>query len=280
MLSLKAFAKINLYLRVLGVRQDGYHELETLFERISLCDEITLSPCGQGIQLEVEGSDLPSGPENLAYRAADQFRQHFGIQQGVRIKLTKKIPIAAGLGGGSSDAATVLLGLNDLFKVNAEKEELLRLGTGLGADVPFFLLETRRAVGKGRGDQLEEEPSADACFYLLATPLVSVLTKDVYKSWDKLKRLTPRSKNDSITVHLRVPPQQWSNDLEAVVVWEYQQVREFADQLRRLGLSQVRLSGSGPTFFAGFGDQLEAEHWARRVSSSIKNCQVHSVQGH
>jgi len=147
-LVLNAHAKINLYLRVLRKREDGYHDIETLFERITLHDKITFSPSDDGeIHLDCRGSHLSAGPENLCYRAAEQFRKKFGIQKGIRIQLTKKIPIAAGLGGGSSDAAAVLSGLNQWWKVGASHRELLALGGRIGADVPFFLLGKRRAIG-------------------------------------------------------------------------------------------------------------------------------------
>lgn len=295
-LVLNAYAKINLYLRVLRKREDGYHDIETLFERISLYDEITFSPAGdKGIHLDcLVGAYghtplLSSGPENLCYRAAEQFMKQFGVEKGIRIQLTKKIPIAAGLGGGSSDAAAVLSGLNQWWKVDASQRELIELGGRVGADVPFFLLGKRRAIGKGRGDILdvgarpfgfaqdERRLAPTKAFYLIATPRISVLTKDVYESWDKLNGLTPPSQNDNIKP--LASGREWINDLEPVVIQEYEQVKEFADHLREVGLSKIRLSGSGPTFFAELQSQKEGKGWIQKIKTVYPNCQVYCVEG-
>ena len=305
-LVLNAHAKINLYLRVLRKRKDGYHDIETLFERISLHDEIILSSAGDGkIHLDCLGvgayRDTPllsSGPENLCYRAAEQFRKKFGIEEGIRIQLVKKIPIAAGLGGGSSDAATVLSGLNQWWKVEASHQELLDLGGCIGADVPFFLMGKRRTIGKGRGDIFVGaglKPAPTRIFYLIATPQVSVLTRDVYESWDQLNGLTPLPKNDTMNpltetepCSCEAPPKfsvlkgeaEWGNDLEPVVVQKYQRVREFADHVRGLGLSKIRLSGSGPTFFTELQNQEDGDRWAQKIRAVYPNCQVHCVEGY
>ncbi len=290
-LRLRAYAKINLYLRVLRTREDGYHDIETLFERISLHDEIMLSAAGdQGIHLDcfvgavpfdsAQGKrepPLPSGPENLCYRAAEQFRKRFNIQEGVRIQLVKRIPVAAGLGGGSSDAAAVLSGLNQWWKVGASHRELLELGGRIGADVPFFLLGVRRAIGRGRGDVFVGaglKPAPTRTFYLIVTPRISVLTKDVYKGWDDLNGLTPPVKNDNIK-----PLAEWVNDLEPVVIQKYHEVREFADLLRRMGLSKIRLSGSGPTFFSKLQSQKEGKEWMRKIKAVRPSCQAYCVEG-
>lgn len=277
-LALNAYAKINLYLRVLRKREDGYHDIETLFERITLHDKVMFSPADDGeIHLDCLGSHLSAGPENLCYRAAEQFRKKFGIQKGIRIQLTKKIPIAAGLGGGSSDAAAVLSGLNQWWSVGASQQDLLELGGQMGADVPFFLLGVRRAIGKGRGDFFTGagfKPAPTRTFYLIATPQISVLTKDVYKSWDKLNGLTPSPENDTIN-----PLDEWMNDLEPVVVQKYEQVREFVDYLLQAGLSKIRLSGSGPTFFAEVKGREEGDYWLNRLKSLTRDCQLFCVEG-
>lgn len=276
-LTLNAYAKINLYLRVLGKGKDGYHELDTLFERVSLHDEIRLSPSRNGIELEIQGADLPSGSSNLAYRAAQQFKEGFGIKEGVRIKLTKRIPIAAGLGGGSSDAATVLLGLNRLWKVYAPLNQLMELGRGLGADVPFFLLQERWAIGTGRGDVLKPLsalPGSKRRIYLLATPNVTVLTKEVYAQWDRWT-LTPLEVSDKTNRY-----DGWENDLLPVVLQKYPKVKAFAQQLKELGLStRIQLSGSGPTFFTPMETLRLAQQWVRRVKGAIPKCQVFAIEG-
>lgn len=274
-LTLKAYAKINLFLKVLGKRLDGYHQIETLFERVSLCDEITLSPLQEGIQLETKGENLPSGPENLAYRAAEIFLDRFGIKKGVRIHLEKRIPVAAGLGGGSSDAAAVLLGLDRLFGIGAKKEGLMKLGGELGADVPFFLLETRRALGKGRGDELEVEPDGPRCFYLLVTPPVTVLTRDSYEAWDRLNALTVAPSGAKIN---RRTETVWANDLEPVVLQQYPVVAEVYSFLRQLGPKPPQLSGSGPTVFMEVSGAKEAMRWASEVRGLKRGWRVEWVR--
>ena len=275
-LKLKAYAKINLYLRVLGLREDGYHEIETLFERVSLYDEIVLAPQDHGIALEVIGAELPARDENLAYRAAQFFKDHFGVKRGVRIQLSKNIPVAAGLGGGSSDAATVLLGLNQLWGLNATREDLMKVGGRLGADVPFFLLERRRALGKGRGDQVKEESISESDQYLLVTPPVSVLTRDVYKAWDELNALTPTPKDVKITDKFLT---HWGNELEPIVISKCPVVKEVFSLLRQLDFSRVQLSGSGPTVFAETSDPKQARLGLTQVKSAHKDWRVEQVKG-
>ncbi len=144
-------AKINLFLKVLRKRKDGYHDILTLMQRISLCDEITLAPAGEGVVLHCPGSGLPEGEDNIAFRAAQRLLSDASCASGVEITIRKKIPVAAGLGGGSSNAATVLLALNELMELHYSREELMRMGAGLGADVPFFIYGKSAAWASGIG---------------------------------------------------------------------------------------------------------------------------------
>jgi len=159
-------AKVNLYLKVIRKRVDGYHDIETLFERISLCDILTFRLKENGISLRCQGEKLPSDSNNLIYRAAFLLKSTYAVKQGIDICLQKKIPVAAGLGGGSSDAATTLLALNRIWKLNLSLEKLLKHATELGSDVPFFVMQTPFAIGKGRGGEINKgscAPKIMAC---------------------------------------------------------------------------------------------------------------------
>ncbi len=195
MLRLLAPAKLNLSLHVVGKRPDGYHELETLFERLDLADELTLAPQPQGMTVTCDDPNLDCGPENLVTQAAALVQETCGVQQGVAIHLIKRIPIASGLGGGSSDAATTLIGLRQLWNVRLSRTQLLELAGRLGSDVPFFLEEAAFAIGRGRGDQCEPlDGDLPTLWHALVVPPVRLSTKDVYAGFDGRRqesRLTP-----------------------------------------------------------------------------------------
>ncbi len=191
-LRLSSPAKINLFLNVLFKRKDGYHEIKTLFERISLSDELILVPSRSGIKIISDSKKLPKGPNNIAYRAAKFLKDRFGIKKGIVIKIRKRIPIAAGLGGGSSNAASVLLGLNRLWRLRLSKKELLSVGAKLGSDVPFFILETPFAVGRGRGEILRKiQPPGKKIWHCLVKPSFSIATKAAYNNLEKIRLAPP-----------------------------------------------------------------------------------------
>ena len=181
MLCLRAPAKINLYLRVLGKRPDGYHELETVFERVDLADELAFE-ASRELALTCDDPSLPCGEDNLVLRAARLLQQATGCGAGARIHLTKRIPIAAGLGGGSSDAAAAMVGLNQLWNLWLESSHLMELGASLGSDVPFFLAPTAFAVGRGRGEQCEPLPPEPPLVHVLVVPPERLSTREVYKN--------------------------------------------------------------------------------------------------
>ena len=162
-------AKVNLYLEVLSKRPDGYHEIQTLMQRVDLSDELEIDLGGRGIRLVSEGAEVPEGMDNLACRAARIFCEEFGIRGDLRIRLKKKIPVAAGLGGGSSNAATVLMGLNELLQAGGEGERLMALGAKIGADVPFFIFQKpalARGIGREiNGGQLARARSGSSCWF-------------------------------------------------------------------------------------------------------------------
>ncbi|MBI3615020.1 MAG: 4-(cytidine 5'-diphospho)-2-C-methyl-D-erythritol kinase [Candidatus Omnitrophica bacterium] len=259
--TLPAYAKVNLYLDVLGKRPDGYHELVTLFERIDLADELTLEPIpGKEIEIRCDDPQIPRDRSNLAARAADSYRRALGISQGVRISLKKKIPVAAGLGGGSSDAAATLKGLQELNGNPLPQEELHRLAGGLGADVPFFLSPGPLALGRGRGDELHPLEVRPSLWHLLVFPSFPIPTKAVYQAY----RLTaPGPDVTLLTRALRdnhVPGicDLLFNALEPTVEALYPALLSVKAALRRAGLARPIVSGSGSTVMALCASQKEA----------------------
>ena len=178
MLRLAAPAKLNLSLRVLGRRPDGYHEIETLFERIDLADELTFEP-HEALALTCTDPALSCGEDNLVLRAARALQQESGLTRGARIHLVKHIPIAAGLGGGSSDGAATLLGLNALWDLRWTRARLAELGARVGSDVAFFLTDTPFAIGRGRGERCEPVAGARALVHVRAVPPERLATADV-----------------------------------------------------------------------------------------------------
>jgi 4-diphosphocytidyl-2-C-methyl-D-erythritol kinase len=243
---MKAFpapGKLNLFLHVLARRADGYHELQTVFRLIDRCDSVRIAPRDDG-EIRFAG---PYAEDNLCVRAARLLKTHTSTRLGADIELEKRLPVGGGLGGGSSDAATVLVALNRLWDLRLGRTELLELAPKLGADVAFFLWGTN-AVGGGIGEQLTalELPAA---WYLVLTPQVTVSTKEIFAS-----ALTGKSKR------IKIPPffpGQGVNDLEAVVTARYPEVAASLSWLRQ-HTPKARMTGSGACLFAEFATQAEA----------------------
>jgi len=253
-LSLKAPCKVNLYLKVLRRRRDGFHELDTLFERINLCDEIVLKPYAKGIRLKCNVKSLPTGPKNLVYKAALLLKSKFAVKKGVQILLKKKTPIAAGLGGGSSDAATTLMGLNRFWNLKLSTRQLMDLASYLGSDVPFFILDTPYAIGRGRGEKLHKVCSRLKIWHVLVKPRIKVLTKHVYQGLKP--HLLTRSRANARMLAAVIQKknilklnQMLFNALEDVVVQKYAVIRTIKRDLLKAGASTALVSGSGPTVF-------------------------------
>lgn len=254
----RSFAKINLHLQVVGRRADGYHELVTVFQTVDLSDLLTLELRGADVQLNVSEGDAPGGEENLAYQAAQGFLQRWAPAAGLRMDLKKRIPVGGGLGGGSSNAATVLLGLQRILGVPASREDLQELASQLGADVPYFLWGGT-ACGRGRGDQIEPLQDLEERAVLLVTPPIEISTAEVFgqlrtgKSAVGLANVEWGWARDS----------GWSgmdrgrNDLEQIVMTRFPVMRDVYNALVEAGATVVRLSGTGATLFAFFEDDTE-----------------------
>ncbi|MBM3329586.1 MAG: 4-(cytidine 5'-diphospho)-2-C-methyl-D-erythritol kinase [Calditrichaeota bacterium] len=255
---LKAYAKINLGLRVGARRPDGYHELETFFQRIDLADEIELTPAES---VTYDGPKLTETDEaNLVIRAARRFIATFS-GSGAHIKLRKRIPVGAGLGGGSSDAAAVLRGMARTNGVEPKDTRLFEIALGLGSDVPFFLLDRPAAIGRSRGEVLKSAESLpEKTRVVILWPGFPISTTWAYRSLDE--RLTLGTEGTNISVrnfsegtterdHLR-------NDFEAVVFAAHPELLEARDQLLTLGARNAGLSGSGSALYAVFDDEARA----------------------
>jgi len=262
MLRLQAPAKLNLYLRVLGKRPDGYHELETVFERIDLADELTFEPADT-VRLTCNDPSLLCGEDNLILRAARLLQTATGTKRGAAIHLIKRIPTAAGLGGGSSDAATTLLALNRLWNLDLQPQHLTELAAQLGADVPFFLLETSFALGKGRGDACQPlaAPSVELA-HVLVVPAVRLSTTEVFSTAEF--NLTAKTPSSTMVAHalsngsLSELAQGLWNDLEPEAIRRCPIISVIQSRLRERGCLGVRLSGSGPSVFGLCRDEAHA----------------------
>ncbi len=252
----QAPAKVNLGLAVHGRRPDGYHDISTIFLKISLTDTLLFEAIPRDIIVHCTDPSIPSDERNLVYKAA-RLLHPLAPDQGVRVYLDKRIPAAAGLGGGSSDAATTLLALNRLWHLHLTPRELMQYAVQLGADVPFFLLPAPAALGRGRGDQLEPLPCPQDFSLIVVTPHIAVSTAWVYAQLRLA--LTAERNNTTITTILRDAFVSGDiakvgatcfNDLEEVVLQQVPVVREAKRALMRTGIYGVCMSGSGPTVYA------------------------------
>lgn len=266
-------AKVNLLLRVLDRRSDGFHDLETLFQAVDLCDQVEVTTGGAGVRLLVEGPDLGPVRENLAYRAAVGFLERAGLaEEGVTIQLRKRIPAGAGLGGGSSDAAAVLRCLDALWPGRAAASELSALALDLGSDVPFFLGPAGLALGRGRGERLTPLPPLPTGHLVLVLPPVHVATGGAYAA------LAGRRAGEATPLRVPLPEGPWAledvaamaeNDFEEVVVAAHAQVSASLQALREAGARPFLLSGSGAACFGMFTGAEEARDAASRIGSRL-----------
>lgn len=270
-ITLKAPAKINLYLEVGSRRPDGYHSVRTVLQAVEWFDlvELEMERVGRGVELEVAG-EAPAGEENLCQRAVGAFLEATGVSMGVKVKLTKRIPLAAGLGGGSSDAAAVLRGLNHLTGGSLGREELFRLASSLGSDVPFFLVGGT-ALGEGRGERIIPVVQAPPLPVVLVNPGSGLPTAEVYRRFDSSPRKEPpaeglRSLLDSLAAgDVRRLASFLHNSLQEAACELLPVLREILDAARRAGAGGVLVSGSGPTVFMLAADDREAELLASRM---------------
>lgn len=273
-LRLRSFAKVNLGLEVLGLREDGYHELRTLFQTIDLHDDIVLRPREREIVVRCDHPQVPQDGTNLAARAAEEIRRYARVERGVEIEIRKRIPVGGGLGGGSSNAASVLMGLDRLWKLGLGADALHQLARRLGADVPFFLLGGT-ALGLARGDEVYPLRRQLRGRLVLVDPGIHVSTARVFARIDA--GLTPRENSNSIFYFVSRELEgsgafrPLSNDLEAAALEEAPALREQAGRIRSAlaaeGALLVTLSGSGASYFGLFAAARSAERARRGLVS-------------
>jgi 4-diphosphocytidyl-2-C-methyl-D-erythritol kinase len=282
----RAYAKLNLGLRVLYKRPDGYHELRTIFQTISLADSLEIS-CGRASSTLIEMEGAPEIPDNLAERAARLVLEAAGKHAHVRIKLRKNIPTGAGLGGGSSDAAAVLLALPVLAGIRLPVEQLTALAARLGSDVPFFLYGGT-ALGLGRGEELYPLPDQPTERVLLIAPAVHSSTADAYRD---LSSTLPAGSLTNIALQNKLDSFQrlaWEdnkssiiNDFESVVMARHPELAEIPGKLRRAGATRVAMTGSGSAIFGVFDNPGKLERarlgWEKRAASGERAFSVSFV---
>jgi 4-diphosphocytidyl-2-C-methyl-D-erythritol kinase len=274
-LQLQAPAKINLILKVLSQREDGYHELETWMKKVGLYDSIGVKIVTQpGIELCCSSPAIPSDESNLLWRAAALFFKTSSRARGkgVSLYLEKNIPVAAGLGGGSSDAGTLLRGLNGFFGNEFDDETLVELAGSLGADVPFFAIEAQSVLATGVGEKMIPVSAPADCTYLLVNPGIAVSTAEIFAKF----ALTRTDKNSTLTGSRKLDPDtlrvvDLENDLERVTIQLFPVIAEIKAQLQQAGADGVLMSGSGPSVFGVFSDTAERrEKTVGRASIALR----------
>ena len=286
-LVIHSFAKVNLALEIINKRPDNYHNLNTLFERISLADKIILKNRRRDNLIKIRCSDqnVPRDESNLCWQAAKLLQDKFGVEKGLDIKITKRIPVGAGLGGGSSNAAGVLAGLNKLWKLNLSKSRLAALGAQLGSDVPFFIYAVPFAQGQGRGEKIRflNKLNKVKLWHILVVPKIHVSTPLIYKKWDAFSRLTKPGHNVKIIISklakkkFLFEPGLLLNSLEPVTLKLYPEVRRIKEKLAALGLKNILMSGSGGAVFAIVASEKEAATLARRLKKGGNPWRVFAV---
>ncbi len=273
--ALSSPSKINLFLEVLGRRDDGYHEIRSLIVLTELCDTVTLERRVSGISVGVTNPQVPLGPENLCHRAAGLLLRHCGLAAGVSVWIEKRIPVAGGMGGGSSNAAATLWGLNLLYDLGRPREELMHLGAELGSDVPLFF-SRGAAFLSGRGERVEDLAPLSSRWVVIANPGIEISTASIYHRL----RLPLTSEDAGIRMRLLVESGREEaafsscfNRLEEVVLNVYPEVAALKQRLSLLGASPVLVSGSGPTVFG----VMKGSDVAKQAASSLVESGIRAI---
>lgn len=270
-LTLRSPAKLNLYLKVVNKRPDGFHNLKTIFERIDLHDDIRLVRNSSGkISVSCDHPHVPTGPKNLVFKVALLLKNDFGVLDGVHMTIRKRIPVAAGLAGGSSNAATVLLGLNKLWNLKLSQSQLLGYARKVGSDVAFFLYDCPWALGTGRGDLIKRLNVKARLWHVLVVPRVKMLTPRVYGALN----LKLTNSNDDVNIltrylgknDVRKVASLLCNDLEQPIVHLKPNLLKIKKKLQALNVAGVAFSGSGPSLFS----VVESKEQADRIKAFLK----------
>ena len=313
-MNLLSFAKVNLFLKVINKRQDNYHNLETIFERISLADRIIIKP-RKDLLIKISCNDkaVPRDKTNLCFKAAKLLIDEFKISKGLNIKITKRIPVGAGLGGGSSNAAAVLMGLNSLWGLKLSQTRLAKIAARVGSDVAFFVHDLPFAQGSGRGERIKPLNALKKAklWHILIVPKIHVSTPLIFKKYDHFSGLTPHLPNNSISNGLKTSnkkegagltkpagnvklltsvmakksrsyslfkPGLLFNSLEEVTLRLYPEVKRVKNTFLQLGLNSVLMSGSGSAVFALASSFKNASKLAKILRKKEKTWQVFVVE--
>jgi 4-diphosphocytidyl-2-C-methyl-D-erythritol kinase len=275
-ITVPSYAKLNLFLRVEGVRPDGYHDITTVFERISLHDTVSVSSAKDGcIRLRCSDPSIPADERNLCWRAAQALKGRCKVAAGCSIRLTKRIPAGSGMGGGSSNAAATLLALCRLWRIRPSSRALQQIAAGLGSDVPFFLTGASFALGRGRGERLRIFPGGPRLYHVIIVPPVHVSTPEIYARWDveSSRRAELTSPAGGATMifsalkkrDLRALGGALGNDLERVAGKAYPAVREVKKRLsQEQDVAGALMTGSGSAVFGVFPSRKAAMSCCRR----------------
>ena len=283
-IELKALAKINLGLDVLGRRENGYHDVRMVMQSVYLYDEVKIEKTDrEGITVETNLGFLPTGDGNIAYKAAQLLKDEFGISDGIRIVLRKHIPVAAGLAGGSSNAAAVLYGMNRMFRLGLSRQEMMDRGVKLGADVPYCIMRGT-VLAEGIGEELKELPQMPKCTVLIAKPPVSVSTKAVYEALDA-EEITDHPDIDGIIAgleegSLKKVAAYMGNVLEGVTIPMHPVISEIKEEMKAAGAINAMMSGSGPTVFGLFENRADARNAQKRIREKSLARQVYVTNIH
>lgn len=265
----RAMAKITLSLDVVGKRDDGYHDVEMVMTTIDLADRLELSSLTQNrIEVTADNRFVPNDERNLAYKAAQLLKETFHITQGVRINIQKNIPVSAGLGGGSSDAAAVLRGLNRLWHLNLSHKQLVEIGADIGSDVPFCVYGATSLVS-GRGEKISMLPPPPSCWVILAKPDIGVSTKNIFRrvrmhdiqhpQTNKVLRAIYEKNLQDLCTYI-------GNALEGITFTYYPETKRIKEKMLQYGADGVLMSGSGPTVYGLIGQYTKA----RRVYNGLR----------
>lgn len=270
---IKAYAKINISLDVVGKREDGYHLLKMIMQTIDLYDHINIKKCDNGIKLTCNKIYVPTDERNLAYKAADLFINTYGINGGVEIYLKKNIPVAAGLAGGSTDAAAVLKAMRNLYKPEISDDELMELGLKIGADVPYCI-EGGTALCEGVGEKITKLSSFKNHILIVVKPPFGVSTKEVYKNLD-ISKINKHPDTELLIKSMEEEnlfrvSKNMKNVLENVTLRKHTIIKNIKKELIDMGAMGALMSGSGPTVFAFFEDILKAQICYDKIKKKYK----------
>ncbi len=268
-LELKAYAKVNLGLDVVRRLENGYHEVKMVMQTVGIHDTITLQKQEKGITVTTDSGEIPADENNLVYKVAKLLIENYDIKEGVNIHLEKRIPVAAGMAGGSTDAAAVFKGMNTLFELGLSTEELQKLAVTLGADIPYCILGGT-ALAEGIGEKLTILPDAPDCFLLVAKPDINVSTKYVYENLN-LPGLKKHPDIDGMVEAIKAGDEagiigRMDNVLQSVTETKYPIISELKTFMEENGAKKALMSGSGPTVFGVFDKETDAKEAADKLA--------------